>query len=248
MISATFFLSILGSLSGFQILTQLHSLRVISRQTLAHSKRILPPAIVLLMYVMREHPFLCLLMLVVFHLIPPLFMVFNQALRRRHFQREILFFLDELLLKMRSGVSFRESLANLEGFRNSRGSIDLAEISSLISYPERGEGLVLIAEAQELLFEMRKMDQSSARIIEKVRAFRHKEKMLMRFRQKSSQVTSQARAQAMVCSFLYVALLFWIAVSDREALFSGLTLLSAVLFMSGVLMMMLIERGFRWKL
>jgi len=241
-------ISILGCLSGHHLLIHLHTLRVISDQTLARTKIFLTPMTLFFAFLMRERVFSALLFLLTMHLLPMLAVVLNQRFRKWHFQREILPFLDELTLQIRGGNSLRESLSEVGARARFRKSVDLNEIPGLIRIPEREKGLKLIAEAQELLSELQKMDLSSARIAEKLRAYRKKEKMIQGFRQRSSQVTGQVRAQAGVCAILYLILLAWTWFHQPEAVSSWIGMVSVTFFASGLMAMFLLGRSFRWTL
>jgi len=245
---AWIFVSMLGIVSGLQMFHQLGQLRVISRSFFERALLFFPMICLILGFFMRAHLIFGLLLVTTFHIFPITFMSFNLSRRKRRFQRGILPFLDELILKMKAGKAFRESLIEIPRGPRSQASVDLTEIASQIRYPDRKNHRQLLVEAQDLLIEMQKMDRSSARVIEKITAFRRREKMIQRFRQRSSQLTSQVRAQAVVCGFLYALLLIWTVFNDPKLLFSPVVFVSMLLFLLGLMLMTLISRSFRWKL
>lgn len=242
-----FLVSVLGCLSGHRIFSHLRSLRVIRAETLARARGIFVTIGILTIFGLRDHLRILLALLLFLHFTPFFLMIYNQFSRQSAFRDQILPFLDELVLKMRAGRSLRESLKEIHANASSPAP-DLAEIPGLICFPEKNSAFPLLIEAQELLNELKKMDQSRARVAEKLRAYRQKEKMLAKFRQKSSQVTGQVRAQAMVCSFLYFGLLAWTLWDLEGALFSPPVHISLLLYCMGLIGMILVTRSFRWKL
>jgi Flp pilus assembly protein TadB len=211
-------------------------------------KIVLAPICLFLMFELRSRPILGLALVFLAHFLPLVLMMWNQKSRLARFRRQILPFLDELLLKMRSGRSLRESLSEVGAQGHAYKGTDLAELSILVCFPERKSDPKLIPQARELLSELLKIDQSASRTIEKVRAYRKKEKMVQKFRQKSSQVTGQVRAQAIVCAFLYVALLAWVVWDNPDGALSLPVVVSFLLFLVGMISMSLLARSFRWKL
>ena len=241
-------ISLFGCISGYQILLQLHSLRVISVRTLERAKICLGPFCFFFMFWLRNHAVIALLSVFFLHLAPFFVMLGNQIMRKTKFHRQILPFLDEIVLKMRAGKSLRETLKEVISQNPDAHSLDLRELSSLICFPENKERLVLIPAARELLIELRKMDQSRTRVIERVRSYRQKERMIQKFRQKSGQVTSQVRTQALVCSLLYVTLLIWTILTELNPRLLIPILISVFLFTLGICSFFMIGRSFRWKL
>lgn len=242
-----FLVSVLGCLSGHRIFSHLRSLRVIRAETLARARGFAIVIGILTIYGLREHLQMALALLLFLHFAPFFLMIYNQFSRQRAFRAQILAFLDELVLKMRAGRSLRESLKEIHA-NEAVLSPDLSEIPGLICFPEKNSAFPLLTEAQELLNELKKMDQSRVRVVEKLRAYRQKEKMIARFRQRSSQVTGQVRAQAFVCSLLYVGLLVWTIWSDPTQLFSMPVRISVSLYFLGMLGIVFVARSFRWKL
>ena len=240
-------ISLFGCISGYQILLQLHSLRVISVRTLERAKICLPPFCFFFMFWVRNHAVIALLGVFFLHLTPFFMMISNQISRKMKFRRQILPFLDEIVLKMRAGKSLRETLKDVISQNPDSASSDLRELSSLICFPENKSQFALIPQAKELLIELQKMDQSRTRVIERLRSYRQKERIIQKFRQKSGQVTNQVRTQALVCSVLYFALLIWTLFTDSSAALSSPVLISLFLFFLGLCGFVLIGRSFRWK-
>lgn len=240
-------LSALGSVSGHHIFHRLHTLRVISQQTLGRLKLMTAPASLLLMFWLARDVNLALALVAGMQLLPPVAMAWNFFSRRRRYRARVVPFLDEVLLNMRSGRSFREAL-HLAGARESTvGAEDLGQIPAMVVFPESATRAALLAEAQDLLGEFREMDRSSVRVIDRLQAVRRRERTKRKFRQKSSQVTSQVKAQAAVCSLLYLALAAWTCASDPAKILTVPLILSFGLFLVGIGVMTLIGRSFKWK-
>ena len=240
-------LSILGTLSGHHFCNHAHTLRVISSQTLARVQFFIVPTVVCFSFWARENVFRAFLLLIFLIFSPPFLMWTNHITRRKCFASLHLPFIDELLLKMRSGKSLREGLRELALQKNFQISRDLTELSPLLVMQGQNSELHLLPEAQELLKELMKWDRAQVKTIEKLKAYRFQIRQVEKFRQKSRQVTEQVKAQAIVCALLYVSLLIWTGIRSPSDLFSGAVIISMCLFLAGFCALIWIGRSFKWK-
>lgn len=240
-------LSLLGTLSGHHFSNRAHSLRVISNQTLVRLQFLIPAIIVCASFWAHESLFRVIFLIFVLHLAPPLLMLFNHHVRRRRLLAKRLRFMDELLLKMRTGKSLRESLKEAALQKNFSDSRDLVELPSFLEVQTNFSASHLLPEAREMLAEFVKWDQTQVKTIEKLKAYRFQVRQTEKFRQKSRQVTEQVKSQALVCAFLYVGLLLWTGSRSPEDLFTTPVLLSLPLFLIGLGAFFVIGRSFKWK-
>lgn len=240
-------LSILGIIFGHHFCNHAHLLRVISEQTLARVRFFVVPIAICLAFWSRENLLRACFVVFLLNFAPPFLMWMNHINRRKRFTSLRLPFIDELLLKMRSGKSLRESLRELCAQKNFERSRDLTELAPLLTMQGHKNDEHLLPEAREMLQELLKWDRTQVKTAEKLKAYRFQVRQSERFRQKSRQVTEQVKAQAIVCSLLYLAMLVWTGFRSPSELASGVVLVSFGLFCAGILAMVAIGRSFKWK-
>ncbi len=155
--------------------------------------------------------------------------------------------LDEVILGLQVGKSFRTSLEQAVQNQNSWYRIQFLEIYSAVVASERPSKTTKTAFLNILIEEFRNIDQSQTKIVEQVRALRRQIKIEDDFRRRSGQVTQQIRIQAVVISFLYLALLSFVVMQFGFFQNQMLIMASSLLFIAGLAWIFLVGRGMKWK-
>lgn len=240
-------LSIFGIISGQIFYQRAHTLRVISQTTLGLCKIFLPSVMIGLCFFGKKSHYFAILILIFINIAPLILMSMNFRFRRKSFASLHLRFVDELILRMRIGKSLRESLREACGLMVYQKSKDLNELYSVLETYKPEKQPELLPEALIFLREIAKWDRGQVKIIEKIRFYRQQLKQSEKFRQKSRQVTEQTRAQALVCTFLYLILILWVGFQNSSDLVSVSALISYGFFLLGLMLLYFISRSFKWK-
>lgn len=239
--------SIIGILIGRIFFERAHSLRIISRNTLAIFDVVSPPMTVFLNFYFKNIIFLNVLMSIFIQFLPFIVMNINRHIRRKSFLRLRLPFIDDLILKMRSGQSMREAVNELCRSKTYIKSKDFSDLSVFLLQENHQNGLYLIPEAQVFLKQLLDWDQVSIKRLERITFFRNQLKQGEKFRQKSRQVTSQVRGQALICSVLYLFLCLWTFVNNKSENLYLVFFTSLSLFLFAQLGFYFVLRSFKWK-
>lgn len=179
-------------------------------------------------------------------LLPMFTYIFQNLSRMAQFRCQLVPLFDHLILQMRSGRTLKDSLvASTEGF--SQIQYYIFEILSLLQYETSSASPIHDKLFIRVTNELLEIHKTSFKSTERLKAFRNKLKTEQDFRQKSAQVTLQIRLQAVVLSVLYVGLLFYVLWSYRWSEVQFLVFLSLLLFLSGLILLLSIPKGFRWK-
>lgn len=170
-----------------------------------------------------------------------------QMLLIRELKKQILPLMDQLLLGLQTGNSFRTSL--LQAIHNQPTWLrqQHLEIYNSIVMNRASSGLHSRF-LDEIRAEFAEMDRASSKVIEHARAFRRQIKMEEDFRRRSGQVTQQIRLQAIIVTFLYLALLVYVISQFGFFAHLHLILLSSALFTLGLVIIFVFGRRLKWKL
>jgi hypothetical protein len=101
---------------------------------------------------------------------------------------------------------------------------------------------------EKIARELRKIDQSGFKTLEKIKNLRHQLRTKIHFQQKMSQVTLQIRWQSVIVSILFVALIAFSWVNYGWQQVHIWLVISVVLFAIGIIFNWFIGRGFKWNL
>lgn len=172
-----------------------------------------------------------------------------EILLRKKFPVKTLAFLDELVLLMNSGRSFRESTNAILMGREDIYSLKLRQIvtSLHLQAPNDVKNPTLADHISILSSQLQQIDQAPQKAIDRVKSLRRQWRWQVAFRRKASQATAQVRAQAIILSLMYFALFLWVAMTQNLSRIMTIVGLSMVLFVTGVLLMFILGRRARWK-
>lgn len=172
-----------------------------------------------------------------------------EILLRKKFPVKTLAFLDELVLLMNSGRSFRESMNAILLGREDIYSLKLRQIVTSLSLQASSDvkNPTLADPISVLSVQLLQVDQAPQKAIDRLRSLRRQWRWQISFQRKSSQATAQVRAQAMILSLMYFVLFFWVAMTQNLSRIRTVVGLSLVLFLTGVLLMVILGRRRKWR-
>lgn len=163
------------------------------------------------------------------------------------FKKQILPLVDQVLLGLQTGSSFRVSLLQaIQGQSPWARQQHLEIYNSVVM--NGSESRLRSRFLLEVSTEFREMDRAQNKVVDHVRAFRRQIKMEEDFRRRSGQVSQQIRLQAIIVTFLYVALLIYIISQFGFLAHLGLILFSSSLFALGLALIFMLGRRMKWKL
>ncbi len=152
-----------------------------------------------------------------------------------------------IALKMKSGRSFRQALAETCNESDARFRSKFSEISNAVVFSQQQKTDRATPFIAEVIEEFVRIDQNPHASTKRLAVFRNKLRIEDDFRRRSGQVLSRIRAQSLVMSVLY-ALVFvfmiWKFGWDTNA---PVLLTSALLFFVGVAWITLGGRRLKWK-
>lgn len=160
-------------------------------------------------------------------------------------------FLTMVILKMKSGKSFRKSLQEsvLESPMKYQGR--LANICDRVSFSQqfRDKKMTLLSPfLSETIQIFRKIDVSSHRSIEKLENFRSRLITINNLRHKSGQIRGQIQLQCYLLLGIYVSCFAIVLINYQIREVAALLASSFILFLLGFLMVHMIGRSVRWKI
>jgi phosphatidylserine synthase len=182
------------------------------------------------------------LFLILINFLPHFFSQFLEKQIGRHSLRIV----DQLLLGVQSGHSLRSSLHAMAAGESSLLRIPLQNLVHAIAVESSSSGLSS-AKLRVLFEELSRIERSQSKCGEQLKAFRRHLKTLEDFRRRSGQISLQIRMQAVVSAVLYVALLAFIVTQFGFFQHRGLILISAMLFLSGLVTVFVIGKRAKWN-
>lgn len=162
-------------------------------------------------------------------------------------KKRILPLMDQVILGLQSGQSFRTSLHQSIQQQPSWIRHQLLEIHHSIAMNQT----ILHSQnkfLRELTAEWSEMDKSQSKLIDHARAFRRQLKIEEDFRRKSGRVTQQMKMQAIIVTILYLALLIYVISQFGWVQNLLLIAVSAVLFSAGLAWIFMMGRKMKWKI
>lgn len=155
--------------------------------------------------------------------------------------------LDEVILQMSSGKSFRDSMTQVCERQVGSLRIFLEDLVLSVVFSQQPKMWSNDLFFQEIVAEFQLIDRSNAKSLDRLRSFRKKIRTQLDFRRKSGQILSQIRTQSMVMSIFYLSLLVYVICSQGFAKNSQLILMSCLFFFLGSFWIYRIGKAYRWK-
>lgn len=191
------------------------------------------------------HPQSGLLLIVTLFISPIFISILSARINERKFQNETVELYDSLLMEVRGGRSIRESVVHTGS--EARWSYPHREIVAYIVknsgelFPNRHKGMQV--RARELASVM----NSGSRVGDRLKFYRDQWSLSRKLGLKVNLATKQAQVQAIVVTALYIIVSGYQIFHDWKFLGSKWFVLGTALLVIGLLVMLKIQRGFRWK-
>jgi Flp pilus assembly protein TadB len=230
--------SVLGCITGHQILLRQVAYRTISKKTLGFLIIFFMPCYIFLIWCLKSSLVALLIAQIILVVLEYYFILFMTYRRRKSFNQLLIPFLDDLALNLAVGASFREAILSLKLIKDYENNIDLCEIIEAFSYQTQTQQNSCLCESgRHLLMELQKIYSSNLNVLLKVQALRTRYRSEQVLDEKIQVAISQSKAQAMVCVFLYLGLLGYTAASRSSFLLTIWFMVSIGLMLTGLLIM-----------
>jgi hypothetical protein len=167
--------------------------------------------------------------------------------RSRIFQREALGVLSILILKMKSGRSFRQSLSEAVSECDRDVRVKLSEIASVVAFSQQGKAAQSDPFVRELIEEFRLIDQQPHASLRRLTVLREKIRVEDEFRRRSGQVLARLRAQSLIMCVLYLCVFIFMVLHFGWRANSRALGASIMCFGCGAVWMWLGGRRLKWK-
>lgn len=167
--------------------------------------------------------------------------------RSRDFRERFREMLTHLILKMKSGRSFRQSLAETISESDLRSRTKLSEIANVVVFSQQRTRVASDAFVREVIEEFHRVDRAPHSAIQRLVVFRDKLRLEDDFRRRSGQVLAQLRAQSFVMTGLYLAVLSFVIHQFGWRANARFIVASAALFTAGAAWIWIGGRRIRWK-
>ena len=166
--------------------------------------------------------------------------------RSREFKSDCASMLTIVLLKMKSGRSFRHSLAEVVSESDTHSRVKLSEIASSVAFSQQRKGESSDSFVRELVQELTVVDQQPHMAMRRLETFRDKLRTEDDFRRRSGQVLARIRAQSIVMSGLYIAVFAFMIAKFGWGANARLFIGSLFLFSAGALWLWFGGRKLKW--
>jgi len=233
----------LGCITGHQILHRQHTYRTISKKTLDFLIIFFVPSYIFLTWSLKFSLTALIVIQAALVILEYLFILIMSSKRQKNFEQLLVPFLDDLSLNLTVGASFRDAILSLKRVAFYQKNIDFCEIIEAFNYQASDDQtLYLSRQGQQLLNQLQKINSSNLNNLNKVQALRHRCRSEQVLSDKLQVATAQAKAQSLVCIFLYIGLIFYTAASRSSFFLTIWFALSAFLIISGLTLMSYISK------
>ncbi len=167
--------------------------------------------------------------------------------RARRFRKQFAESLSLLILKMRSGKAFRHAFAEVTSESETMMKVRLGEIRDLVVFSQQQNRLPPSEFIQEIVTEFRIADRETHAALRRLHTFRSRLRCEDDFRRKSGQVLRQIRAQSLLLTGLYLAVLIFVVTRFGFQKNSTCIAMSLFFFGCGLAWIWTGGRRIRWK-
>lgn len=183
---------------------------------------------------------------------PTVIVLISKYLLRKHrenqFQKHFLFFLNNILLKMKGGNSFRKAFLSVNHSNNEFFREKFKQMYNFVAFSQHVTTELQTGFLNEVLVELKAVDSQPHKAIQRLENFRRKLLIINKFRQKSGQVLRQIRLQALILTGLYVALFIFVTLNFGIQKHLNLVILSIFAFLLGLVGVFFMGRRMKWKI
>lgn len=152
-----------------------------------------------------------------------------------------------MLLKMKTGKSFRISLSEVIAEADPHLRMKLSEISSVVVFSQQKTSLSGDPFVSELIHEFILIDRNPHNASRRLAVLRDKLRIEDDFRRRSGQVLARIRAQSMIMTGLYLAVLIFVITKFGWKPHAKVIGISVALFFAASIWIWLGGRSLKWK-
>lgn len=167
--------------------------------------------------------------------------------RELEFRAQFVSFLSSLILQMKAGKGFRESLKLSQQDRSKVFREKLEQMAQIVVFSQHYNRKSMSAFHIQVLDEFIQIDRSAHAAIKRLENFRRKLEIEDDFRRRSGQILLQLRIQSLIMVGLFLALLTFVIWNYQISELKHIIFISITLFCSGVGLAFILGRKIRWK-
>ncbi|HVK62748.1 MAG TPA: hypothetical protein VM432_14420 [Bdellovibrionales bacterium] len=167
--------------------------------------------------------------------------------RARAFRSEFGDILSFVILKMKSGHSFRVSFSEVIKECDEKHRSILSEIASVVAFSQQENRRRFDPFITEMVDELTAIDRQPHAAARRLEILRERLKVENEFRRRSGQVLSRIRAQSLVMTFLFIAVLMFMSLKFGFRDNANVIFIAGFLFACGGIWMWLGGRNMKWK-
>lgn len=169
-------------------------------------------------------------------------------LENKRFREEFVVVLNEIIVRMSGGNSFRQAFSrSIEGL-NERSRKIWQELLEIVTFSQQISSSYDSNFKNQILQEFFQIDRCSQSAVKQLKIFRRRFQMIENFRHKSGAVSRQIRVQSYIMIALYVLLLLFVLFHFDWKRNLGFISISFFLFFVGAAWLLLSGRRLKWKL
>ena len=241
-----FLLSVFGLVVVNRFLFRLHKVEIISQQKTHVLFWIF--IIPILFFLFFKDPIIILSVYIgIFLLGLILFFILFEKIMQSVFEKSKIQLLDSLILQIRVGHSPQKALAEAL-YCSSKLEKKVFDPIKYIFSTDFSDEQIQFQFTKHYILELRTILLSSSRVVDQIQSFRDGLKIQFQFRHKTKQVTQQIKAQAIVALMIYV-LIFFISYSNLGLHeYPRLMMVSALMFMAGLILVFKLGGSIKWKI
>lgn len=167
-------------------------------------------------------------------------------IREKRFKQSFTQLIDEIIIEMRTGKSFRTSLSSANEKSNPFVQQKVRKIIELVRFKTNIRDLN-DPYIESIVQEFRQIDDNSHNSLQRILSLRHRIRTESDYRRKSGQVVLQIRAQAAILIVLYFATALFVFANNKASSLGAEILVSFLLFFIGTAIVFLYGRSYKWK-
>ncbi len=240
--------SIIGVWIIHRTFDEFESLKVFSKKQFDFLNFLIYFLIILINFLLKKNFLILFLINILIFLAPFFIPIFIQKIRISRVKKEIIPCLDTIIMSMRSGKSFRQSIIDASGSSHIYMKLMLDEFLSSISFQKKPKTWSLDSEVNNFFGEIWTIERSTYRQVEMLLSFRRKISLINDFRQRSRQAMLQTRAQSMISAFIYGLVLIFVHFKFGLNRYPMMTFVSVLIFSAGFITTLKMGRSYKWKI
>lgn len=241
-----FLMSIFGIFFTYRSTFHLQEIHLLANIFSETARGVLLLLMILINFLLREHQYVHAVLMILQMWLPFVVKTAIELWIFRTWDQKLISLLDSAIVKMKTGLSFRESIkSSMHQFESVHSRI-IEEF--LVSIQMKQNNFSKYHPHIELsLNELAQIDLLAHKQSDRLKALRRKYKIRQSFKKKSGVALSQIRAQSLILSILYIGLLLFFLFTQSWKAYLEQILLSLFLFSIGSLWILRAGKRYQWK-